>query len=172
MLGRCAPVLAPGPLFEHNPTGSPDLLAYPVPKAYRRYRLGTWVTRFLGVAPSNSSPKAAHALGRSLTFGTRVMFGRVTCMAQASLVLELRIVGFLMLCRVCLWVLVLPLPCVSPPGSVPVCWGSCFAVTAPFFAGNGGVRARFRVLAVITPSLAGAYGVCVCARVLPTFRHS
>ena len=44
--GGCAPVLAHGPSFGQNPRGSPDFLAYPVPKAYRRHRLGTRVLKY------------------------------------------------------------------------------------------------------------------------------
>ena len=40
---------------------------------------GAWV-----VACSASSPKAAQALGCSLTPGLRISFGRVTCMARAA----------------------------------------------------------------------------------------
>ena len=46
--------------------------------------LGTRVPRRLGVAHSASSPKAAQALGCSLTRGLRISFGRVTCMARAA----------------------------------------------------------------------------------------
>ena len=48
------PPCAHGPSFGRNPRGSPDFLAYSVPKAYRRHRLGTWVPRCLGVAHSAS----------------------------------------------------------------------------------------------------------------------
>ena len=67
------------PSFGRNPRGSPDFLAYPVPKACMHV-LGTGVPRRLGVARSASSPKAAQALGCSLTPGLRISFGRVTCM--------------------------------------------------------------------------------------------
>ena len=46
--------------------------------------LGTGVPRCLGVARSASSPKAAQALGRSLTPRLQISFGRVTCMALAA----------------------------------------------------------------------------------------
>ena len=64
--------------FRRNPRGSTDFLAYPVPKAYQRHRLGTWVPRCLDVAHSASSPKAAQALGCSSTPGLRGTLGRVT----------------------------------------------------------------------------------------------
>ena len=59
-------MLAHVPSFGRNPRGSPDFLAYPVPKACM-HALGTRVPRCLGVARSASSPKAAQALGCSLT---------------------------------------------------------------------------------------------------------
>ena len=59
-------MLAQVPSFGRNPRGSPDFLAYPVPKACMHV-LGTRVARRLGVARSASSPKAAQALGCSLT---------------------------------------------------------------------------------------------------------
>ena len=70
-------MLAHVPSFGRNPRGSPDFLAYPVPKACMHV-LGTRVPRRLGVARSASSPKAAQALGCSLTPGLRISFGRVT----------------------------------------------------------------------------------------------
>ena len=54
-------MLAHVPSFGRNPGGSPDFLAYPVPKACM-HALGTRVPRCLGVARSASSPKAAQAL--------------------------------------------------------------------------------------------------------------
>ena len=66
--------------------------------------LGTRVLRRLGVARSASSPKAAQALGCSLTPGLWISFGRVTCMARAASVPGLWALGFLLLCGVCVWV--------------------------------------------------------------------
>ena len=66
--------------------------------------LGTRVPRRLGVARSASSPKAAQALGCSLTPGLRISFGRVTCMARAASVPGLWALGFLLSCGVCVWV--------------------------------------------------------------------
>ena len=57
-------MLAHVPSFGRNPRGSPDFLAYPVPKACMHV-LGTRVPRRLGVARSALSPKAALALGRT-----------------------------------------------------------------------------------------------------------
>ena len=96
-------MLAHVPSFGRNPRGSPDFLAYPVPKACMQV-LGTRVPRRLGVARSASSPKAAQALGCSLTPGLRISFGRVTCMARAASVPGLWALGFLLLCGVCVWV--------------------------------------------------------------------
>ena len=101
--GLIAPVLAHVPSFGRNPRGSPDFLAYPVPKACMHVP-GTRVPRRLGVARSASSPKAAQALGCSLTPGLRIPFGRVTCMARAASVPGLWALGFLLLCGVCVWV--------------------------------------------------------------------
>ena len=66
--------------------------------------LGTRVPRRLGVACFASSPKAAQALGFSLTPGLRISFGKFTCMAQAASVPGLWALGFLLLCGVCVWV--------------------------------------------------------------------
>ena len=76
-------MLAHIPSFGRNPRGSPDFLAYPVPKACMHV-LGTGVPRCLGVARSASSPKAGQALGCSLTPGLRISVGRVACMARAA----------------------------------------------------------------------------------------
>ena len=51
-------MLAHVPSFGRNPRGSPDFLAYPVPKACMHV-LGSGVLRCSGVARSASSPKAA-----------------------------------------------------------------------------------------------------------------
>ena len=92
--------------FGWNPRGSLDFLAYPVPKACMHV-LGTGVLRCLGVARSASSPKAAQALGCSLTPGLSISFGRVTCMARAASVPGLWTLGFILLCgaSVRVWVL-------------------------------------------------------------------
>ena len=99
-------MLAHVPSFVWNPRGSPDFLAYPVPKACMHV-LGTRVPRSLAVACSASSPKAAQALGCSLDPGLRISFGRVTCMAWAASVSGLWTLGFLLVCCICVWVWVL-----------------------------------------------------------------
>ena len=91
------------PSFERNPGGSPDFLAYPVPKACMHV-LGTRVPWHFGVARSASSPKAAQALGCNPTPGLWISFGRVTCMARAASLRGLWALGFLLLCGVCVWV--------------------------------------------------------------------
>ena len=96
-------MLAHVPSFGRNPGGSPDFLAYPVPKACMHV-LGTRFARCLAVARSASSPKAALALGCSLSPGLRISFGLVTCMARAASVPGLWALGFLLLCGVCVWV--------------------------------------------------------------------
>ena len=123
------------PCFGRNPRGSPDFLAYPVPKACMHV-LGTRVPRRLGVARSASSPKAALALGCSLTPGLRISFGRVTCMARAASVPGLWALGFLLLACVCGWV------------RVPV--GRGFCLPLPVVAGvlGGCVWVRFVVLSL------------------------
>ena len=101
-------MLAQVPSFGQNPRRSTDFLAYPVPKVYRRHCLGIWVPRCFGVAHSALSPKAAQALGCSLTPGLWVEFGRVTCMARAASVPGLWTLVFLLLRGACVWVWVLP----------------------------------------------------------------
>ena len=96
-------MLAHVPSFARNARGSPDFLAYPVPKACMHVR-AAGVPRRLGVARSACSPKAALALGCSLTPGLQISFGRVTCMARAALVPWLWTLGFLLLCGICVWV--------------------------------------------------------------------
>ena len=91
------------PSFGRNPRGSPDFLPYPVPKACQRRGLSTWVPICLRVARSAWSPKAALALGCSLTPGLRVTFGRVTCMARVASVSGLWTLGFLLSCGVRAW---------------------------------------------------------------------
>ena len=91
------------PSFGRNPRGSPDFLAYPVPKACMHV-LGTGVSRRLDVARYASSPEAAQALGCSLTPGLWISFGRVTCMARAASVPGLWTLAFLLLCGVCVLV--------------------------------------------------------------------
>ena len=158
-------MLAHVPSFGRNPRGSPDLLAYPVPKACMHV-LGTRVPRRLGVARSASSPKAALALGCSLTPGLRISFGRVTCMARAASVPGLWALGFLLLACVCGW--------------VRVAFGGGFCLPLPVVAGvlGGCVWARFVVLSlfcrlfvvfVVWLWCRPAFGTCVvsCAFPLP-----
>ena len=158
-------MLAHVPSFGRNPRGSPDFLAYPVPKACMHV-LGTRVPRRLGVARSASSPKAALALGCSLTPGLRISFGRVTCMARAASVPGLWALGFLLLACVCGW--------------VRVAFGGGFRLPLPVVAGvlGGCVWARFVVLSlfcrlfvvfVVGLWCRPAFGTCVvsCAFPLP-----
>ena len=139
-------MLAHVPSFGRNPRGSPDFLAYPVPKACMHV-LGTGVPRCLGVARSASSPKAAQALGCSLTPGLRISFGRVICMARAASVPGLWTLGFLLLRGACVWVWVVvgfgfPLRPATPGWGVGVCVRLCVrsACTLPLLAGVCGVR--------------------------------
>ena len=153
------------PSFGRNPRGSPDFLAYPVPKACMHV-LGTRVPRHLGVARSASSLKAAQALGCSLTPGLRISFGRVTCMARAASVPGLWALGFLLLACVCGWVRVavgrgfcLPLPVVA--GVLGGCVWARFVVLSLF--------CRLFLVFVVGLWCGPAFGTCVvsCAFPLP-----
>ena len=156
-------MLAHVPSFGQNPRGSPDFLAYPVPKACMHV-LGTRVPRRLGVARCASSPKAAQALGCSLTPGLRISFGRVTCMARAASMPGLWALGFLLLACVCGW--------------VRVAFGGGFCLPLPVVAGvlGGCVWARFVVLSlfcrlfvvfVVGLWCRPAFGTCVVSCVFP-----
>ena len=156
-------MLAHVPSFGRNPRGSPDFLAYPVPKACMHV-LGTRVPRRLGVARSASSPKAALALGCSLTPGLRISFGRVTCMARAASVPGLWALGFLLLACVCGWVRVavgrgfcLPLPVVA--GVLGGCVLARFVVLSLF--------CRLFVVFVVGLWCGPAFGTCVVSCVFP-----
>ena len=87
-----------------SPRGSPEFLAYPIPKVRQQLGAGTWVPRCLGSARSALSPRAAPALGCSLTPGLRISFGGLTCVGQAASAPELWTLGFLLLCGACVWV--------------------------------------------------------------------
>ena len=131
--------------------------------------LGTRVPRCLGVARSASSPKAAQALGCSLTPGLRISFGRVTCMARAASVPRLWTLGFLLLRGAFVWVWVVvwlgfqlrP----ATPGwgvGVCVCLCACSACTPPLLAEvcNVDVCAWARVPAAPRHSWLGCWVVC------------
>ena len=85
------------PSFKRSARGSPDFLAYPVPKACMHV-LGTFVPRGFGVARSGSSLQAAQALGCSLNPELCISFCRVACMAQAASVSGLWTLSFVLLC--------------------------------------------------------------------------
>ena len=72
------------PSFGQKGRGSPDFMAYLVPKARQRRVLGTLVPSCLGVARSASSPNVAQDLGCSRTPGLQITFGRVTCMDRVA----------------------------------------------------------------------------------------
>ena len=122
-------MLARLPFFGRYPVPVPT---YPVPKACMHV-LGTRVPRCLGIARSASSPKAAQALGSSLTPGLRISFGRVTCMARAASVPGLWTLGFLLL-LVCLFGLYPATPGWGVRRGC-VCLGSGFGCAPPFLAG-------------------------------------
>ena len=96
-------MLAHVPSFDRNPRGSPDFLDIPFPRHACTF-LVLGFRRCLGVARSASSPKAAQALGCSLTPGLRISFGLLTCMARAASVPGVWALGFLLLCGVCVGV--------------------------------------------------------------------
>ena len=166
-------MLAHVPSFGLNPRGLPDFLAYPVPKACMHV-LGTGVPRCLGVARPASSPKAAKALGCSLTPGLRISFGRVTCMARAASVPGLWTLGFLLLHGACVWVWVVVgfgfrLRPATPGWGVGVCVRLCVrsACTLPLLAGVCGVGVYGWVRVPVAPRQfwLGCRGLCllVCA---------
>ena len=163
-------MLAHVPSFGRNPRGSPDFLAYPVPKACMHV-LGTGVPRCLGVAPSASSPKAAHALGCSLTPGLRILFGRVTCMARPASVPGLCTLGFPLLRGACVWVwVVLGFRCWLRPATPGwglgwVCFGTGCGFALPFPAGVCGVCDWVWASARFPPFFLGVLGrAWLCAR--------
>ena len=162
-------MLAHVPSFGRNPRGSPDFLAHPVPKAYMHVP-GTGVPERLGVARSTSSPKAALALGCSLTPGLQISFGRVTCMARAASVPGLWTQDFLLLCGACVWVWVVVglrfwlRPATAGWGvGVCVCLRARSACTQPLLAGvcGVGVCAWARVSAATCHPWLGCWGLCV-----------
>ena len=156
-------MLAHVPSFGRNPRGSPDFLAYPVPKACMHV-LGTRVPRRLGVARSASSPKAAQALGCSLTPGLWISFGRVTCMARAASVPGLWALGFLLLACVCGWVRVaVGLGFCSPLPVLAGVLGGC--VWAPFLVLS--LFCRLFVVFVVGLWCRPAFGTCVVSRAFP-----
>ena len=136
--------------------------------------LGTRVLRCLSVARSTSCPKAAQALGCSLTPGLRISFGRVTCMARAASVPRLWTLGFLLLRGTCVWVSVVvgfgfrlrP----ATPGwgvGVCVCFGPVPLVPRHLWLGCAawvcvlGLGFRLRPA---TPGWGVGVCVCLCAR--------
>ena len=173
-------MLAHVPSFGRNPRGSPDFLVYPVRKACMHV-LGTGVPRCLGVARSASSPKAALALGCSLTPGLRISFGRVTCMARAASVPGLWTLGLLLLRGACVWVWVVVgfgfrLRPATPGWGVGVCVFVCVLRSYPATPGWG-VRcgcvclgSGFGCAPPLLAGLSGLVSACVRAPLAP--RHS
>ena len=137
--------------------------------------LGTGVPRRLGVARSGSSPKAAQALGCSLTPGLRITFSQVTCIARAASVPGLWTLGSLLLRGACVsvWVVLglgFWLRPATPGWGVGVCVRLCVrsAYFPPLLAGvcGGGVGAWVRVLAAPRCSWLGARGLSLLVCVL------
>ena len=169
-------MLAHVPSFGQNPRNAPDFLGYPVPKACMHI-LGTRVPRRLNVARSASSPKAAQALGCSLTLGLRISFGRFSCMARAASVPRLWTLGF----PTVVWCYCLGLGCrwvwisVTPPvlaGVLGGCVWVRFVVSSlfcrlgfvAFVVGLGFWRASHL-------SLLGIWDARGCVRALPAPRR-
>ena len=145
-------MLAPVPFFGRKLRGPPEFLVYLVPKACQRRVLVTWRRRCSDVARSTSRPKAALALGCSLTTGLRILFRRVTRMAWAASVPGLLTLGFLLL-----------------RGARP--WLSGLLSSGPPWFRVGVWRVLgFTFLASLSPFLAGACGLCVWVRVVPLSR--
>ena len=158
-------MLAHVPSFGQNPRGSPDFLAYPVPKACQRGVLGTWALRCLGVVRSASSPKVALAIGCSLTPRLRVTFGRVTCIARAASVSGLWTLGFLLSCGARAWFLGSSAPGFACLGfGFGTCSGS--GVRLPSSSPSRGLRCvRVYVgFACFAPVLVGVWCAFVWAR--------
>ena len=120
------------------------------------------------------SPKAAQALGCSLTPGLQISFGWVTCITRAASAPRLGTLGFPLLRGACVWVwVVVGFGCrlhPANPGSgvrVCVCLFACSACTPPHLAGVCGVAvcAWARFLAAPRNSWLGCRGSCllVCA---------
>ena len=96
-------MLAHIPSVGRNPRGSPDFLAYPVPKACMHV-LGTRVPRRLGVALSASSPESSAGLRmqpypRSQDLVWPGQLHGTGCLSDGLWTL-----GFLLLCGLCVWV--------------------------------------------------------------------
>ena len=135
--------------------------------------VGTGVPRCLGVARSTTSPKAALALGCSLTPGLQISCG-VTCMARAASVPGLWTLGLLLWCGVCVsvWVVLgfrFLLRPATPGWGVGVCVCLCVhsACTPRLLAGVCGVRVYALAPDAAAPRhcCLGCRGVCllVCA---------
>ena len=164
-------MLAHVPFFGRNPRGSPDFLAYPVPKACLHV-LCTGVPMCLGVARSASSPKAAQALGCSLTPGLRISFGRVTCMARAAAGPSYG--HWVSYCCVAL-VLGFGFCGNTADSGWGLAWewlGKGFGFSPQFLAGACGVCGWAWVVACTPSFLAGFLGVRGCVRVPPVPHHS
>ena len=164
--------------FGWNPRGSPDFLAYPVSKACMHV-LGTRVPRCLGVAPSASSPKAAQALGCSLTplhsgFGCApALLARLSgfvsdcvCLCLLAL-LAPRHSGLGCAVWVCVLKLGFRLRSATPGWAVVVC---VFVCVLPLYPADPGWGARRGCVCLgsdfgcAPPLLAGVLG-CVCGGV-------
>ena len=159
--------------FGRNPRGSPDFLLYPVPKACMHV-LGTGVPRRLGVAHSASSPKAAEALGCSLTPALRISFGPVTCMGLGWVCVG-TVCGFAPLFLpgvrgVCGWAWALactPPVLVGVLGRAWLCARSSCSPPFPVLVCGVGVCAWVQVSAAPRLSLGRCWGVC--ALVCPSY---
>ena len=124
-------MLAHVPSFGQNPRGSLDFLVYPVPEACMHV-LGTGVPRCLGFARSASSPKAAQALGCSITPGSPDLVWPGHLHGTGCLSAWARDTGF----PTVAWRLCLGLGCgwvrvsAAPRHSWLGCWGVCTLVCA------------------------------------------
>ena len=158
-------VLAHGPSFGRTPGGSPDFVAYPVPKAYRWHCLGTCVPRSFGcrtlhLKSQSSADPWMQPYSRALVHVWPGHLHGAGCLSDRAIDTGPPTA-----------VPLLPLP--SNPGwrLWGVCLGQGFAFTLPIKAGVFGVCVWVWVLAFAPPIPAGVCRVCVCVRVLPLPRH-
>ena len=154
-------MLAHVPSLGRNPRGSPDFLAYPVPKACMHV-LGTRVSRCLGVARSPRVPKQRRPWDAALPpVSGSPLAGSPARHGLPRSVPRLWTLGFLLLRGSCVsvWVVVgfgFRLPPATPSWGVRrecVCLGSGFSRAPPLVAGVSGF-------------------VCACVRAPLAPRHS
>ena len=164
-------MLAHVPFFGRNPRGSRNFLAYLVPKACMHV-LGTGVPRCWGVARSASSPKAALALGCSLTAGSTSRVAGSPAWHRLP-----QCPGYGHWISYCCVVFVFGSGIRCNPANPGwglgwVCLGTGFGSAPPFLAGVCGVCGWAWVLACIPPILVWVLRpawLCACSACTPPF---